>query len=472
VLARNKDVLTQLLDNDGINYINTHKKGKEGNLFALFLNFINQYKIVKKQCQEFLPDVMIGTSFILPRISRKLKIDYINAVEDDAAVIPLYTKLSLPYSTYVLAPYVCNLGKWEKKKIGYNSYHEFAFLHPDNFQASEAIAKKYLDLSKKNFIIRFTAFNAHHDYGKHGIDSKTADDLIKQLLPHGNVFISSEKEIPKNLERYRLTIDPNDIHHVIAFSNIVIGDSQSMAMEAACLGVPSLRLNDYAGRISVLEELEHTYSLTFGFLPKQKKLFFEKLKELLHDTDLKNVFQKRKQQLINDKINTHHLISWLLLNYPASISKLKSDKELSINKRGKSPKNAFKFKLRKGNSKKSLLLMALYFSTLLFFYLFPLSDSLSLNRYQYLTFRGDHIIHLFVFAPIPNLILPIFLRQTKHRLLKASFLGIIIATLFEITHIFVPYRAFTYEDLMSNILGVFIGSIVLYFYLNFRKKHI
>jgi predicted glycosyltransferase/VanZ family protein len=462
VLARNKDVLTQLLDNDGVNYLNTHRKGKEGNLFTLFLNFINQYKIVKRHCQKFQPDVMIGTSFILPWISRKLKIDYINVVEDDSAVIPLYANLSFRFSSHILAPYVCKLRKWEKKKIGYNSYHEFAFLHPDHFQSNESVARKYLDLSKKNFIIRFTAFNAHHDYGKQGIDSKTADRLIKQLEKQGDVFITSEKEMPKHLERYRLTINPNDIHHVIAYSTIVIGDSQSMAMEAACLGVPSLRLNDYAGRISVLEELEHKYALTFGFLPKQKKEFFNKLQELLFNTDLKDIFHKRREVLLKDKINTHQFLLWLLLNYPKSISQLKKDKVFALNKTGGQPNTDAQFSLRKGNSKKSVLFIAIYFSILLFCYLFPLSDSISLNRYRYLSFRGDHIIHLFVFAPIPYLILPIFLRQTKLRWLRATLLGIIIAVLFELTHMFVPYRAFTLEDLAANIMGVLLGAVLLF----------
>lgn len=470
IIAKNKDVLTQLLDNDGVNYINTHSKGKEGNLFALFINFINQYKTIKKHCQEFRPDVLVGTSFILPRISRKLKIDYINVVEDDASVIPLYAKLSFPNSTHILAPHICKIGKWENKKIGYNSYHEFAFLHPDHFLADENIAKNYLDLSQKNFIIRFTAFNAHHDYGKHGIDTKTTDELIKELLPHGNVFISSEKEIPRSLEQYRLVINPNDIHHVIAHSSMVIGDSQSMAMEAASLGIPSLRLNDYAGRISVLEELEHTYSLTFGFLPKQKKEFFEKLNELIQTTNLKEKFLKRKRQLINDKINTHQLISWLLLSYPKSLDQLKNDKDFSLKKTGIKPGTSSTFELRKGNTKKSLLLILLYFSILLFFYLFPFSDSLSLNRQHYKSFRGDHIIHFFVFAPIPFLILPLFLRQIKFRWLKASLLGVLIAALFEITHLLLPYRSFTFQDLMANILGVFIGGAALYFFGLFSKK--
>ena len=42
-----------------------------------------------------------------------------------------------------------------------------------------------------------------------------------------------------------------------------------MAVEAAMLGTPSLRFNDFAGKIGVLEELEHKYELTFAIPPSE-----------------------------------------------------------------------------------------------------------------------------------------------------------------------------------------------------------
>ena len=41
-----------------------------------------------------------------------------------------------------------------------------------------------------------------------------------------------------------------------------IGDSQTMTSEAAVLGVPSLRCNSFAGRISYINEQEFKYGLT------------------------------------------------------------------------------------------------------------------------------------------------------------------------------------------------------------------
>ena len=54
IIARNKDVLTQLLNNDGVDFINTtHRTDRESNVFSLILNFAIQYKKVKKEIKSF-----------------------------------------------------------------------------------------------------------------------------------------------------------------------------------------------------------------------------------------------------------------------------------------------------------------------------------------------------------------------------------------------------------------------------------
>lgn len=109
-----------------------------------------------------------------------------------------------------------------------------------------------------------------------------------------------------------------DIHHVMAYATILISDSQSMSHEAAMLGVPSIRYNDFAGRISVLEELETKYHLTFGISPDQTDKVFVKISELLSYQNLYEEFQYRRQLMLNDKIDVTAFITWFLENYPKS----------------------------------------------------------------------------------------------------------------------------------------------------------
>jgi len=83
---------------------------------------------------------------------------------------------------------------------------------------------------------------------------------------------------------------------------MLISDSQSMSMEAAMLGVPSIRFSDFAGRISVLEELEYKYKLTYGISTDHPEKLIEKLTELLNEPDLAGTFQFRRNKMLSDKL--------------------------------------------------------------------------------------------------------------------------------------------------------------------------
>ena len=90
------------------------------------------------------------------------------------------------------------------------------------------------------------------------------------------------------------------------------------------LGVPSIRYNDFAGKISVLEELEHKYQLTFGIHTSHKERLFEKIDELLSDKELLQTFRKRKDLMLEEKINVCEFFVWFIDSFPESLKKVKS----------------------------------------------------------------------------------------------------------------------------------------------------
>ena len=66
------------------------------------------------------------------------------------------------------------------------------------------------------------------------------------------MYITSERELPEEFEKYRIKIKVNDIAHAIYFAELLIADSQTMSAEAAVLGTPYIRYNDFIGKISYL----------------------------------------------------------------------------------------------------------------------------------------------------------------------------------------------------------------------------
>ena len=194
------------------------------------------------------PDLLIGTYVSLT--NRLAGVPFISVNEDDAAVVPFFARLSYPMAHDILTPIVCDNGKWDKKSVKYESYHELAYLHPNHFVPDKTVVNKYFSADKPYFIIRFAKLTAHHDNGIEGIGTQIALKLITKLEQYGNIYITSERPLDTELEPYRIKINPIDMHHVMAFADLYIGDSQTTAAEAGVLGIPFIRFNDFVGRIS------------------------------------------------------------------------------------------------------------------------------------------------------------------------------------------------------------------------------
>ena len=114
-------------------------------------------------------------------------------------------------------------------------------------------------------------------------------------------------------------------------ADLYIGDSQTMAAEAAVLGTPSIRFNDFVGKLGYLEELEHKYGLTFGIKTSEPERLLQKVGELLNTPMLKEKWQKRRQKMLSEKIDVTAFMVWLIENYPESVEVMRKDPEYQFN---------------------------------------------------------------------------------------------------------------------------------------------
>lgn len=317
ILTKKKDILDELLKKSGINYLNIMPAGRKATRISIAAGLLKRDYRMLKYCIKFKPDVMIGTSPEICHIGKFLNIPSVNVNEDDASAVPSYAKLCYPFATDILTPRSCDNGKWNFKSIKYNSYHELAYLHPDIFTPDEKILTKY-NIKKPFYILRFSALNAYHDTGVKGINKELGQEIINKLISRGNIYITSERKLEEEFEKYRLDINPLDIHHVLYFSDMYIGDSQTMAAESAVLGVPSLRFNDFVGKLGYLEELEIKYHLTFGYKSDDTNGLLNKIDEILISNDIKKIWYERRNKMLSEKIDTTKFFVWFIENYPAS----------------------------------------------------------------------------------------------------------------------------------------------------------
>ena len=151
-------------------------------------------------------------------------------------------------------------------------------------------------------------------------------------------------------EKYRIKINPLDMHHVMAFASLYIGDSQTMAAEAGVLGVPFVRFNDFVGRIGYLRELEDVYELGYGIKatpitvsgeglavsgsgagdvirrndgtvqPSGVEELYKRVEELvaMPSDQRRKLWSARRNQMLRDKVDCAKFLTWFIENYPQS----------------------------------------------------------------------------------------------------------------------------------------------------------
>jgi len=331
-ITKQKDVLLNLIEHyrEIFKIFNRKKKEKKkgflNNIIWMLESDFKTYSIARK----FKPDIMLGSNFSISHIGKLLRVPSLIWQEDDSEVIPYLSIISYPFASQIVAPQVCSVGKWKAKKISYLGYHELAYLHPNHFIPNIHKIEKYVDTSKPFYIIRFAKLTAHHDKGKTGITSEIAQKIIDILDPHGNIYITSERELETQFEKYRIHIKPKNIHHALYYADMYIGDSQTMAAEAAVLGTPSIRFNDFVGKLGYLEELEHKYGLTYGIKTSEPEKLYQKIEELLNTPNLKQEFQLRQQNMLADKIDVTAFMVWFIENYPESAKIMKENPDYQL----------------------------------------------------------------------------------------------------------------------------------------------
>ena len=200
------------------------------------------------------------------------------------------------------------------------------------------------------FLIRFSALNAHHDKGIKGISNEIAERLVKILEPFGTIYITSERPLEPQFEKYRIKINPLDMHHVMAFASLYIGDSQTMAAEAGVSGVPFVRFNDFVGRIGYLRELEDVYELGYGIhasvLPADSPIrrtdgsvqpsgvveLYKRVETLvnMHADERRVLWSARRNQMLSDKVDCAKFLTWFIENYPSSVEATRKADENSL----------------------------------------------------------------------------------------------------------------------------------------------
>lgn len=317
VLSREKDVANQLLDAYGIPYESISRLG--GSKLSLLSEMLVRDVRMLTRALQFEPDVLVGimgvTIVQIGRVIGKPAVvfyDTENAKITNAFVYPLAHSVCTPE---------CYSAKVRGNHVTYPSYHELAYLHPRRFTPDRDVVRRAgVDPNAPYFIVRFVSWQASHDVGEAGFDLEMKRSMVAELQAHGRVLVSSEGPLPEDLEPLRFSAPVHEMHHFIACSRMLVGESATMASEAAVLGVPAFYIAD-TGR-GYTDEQQRRYGLVWNFKRGEASAALEQIRALLADPGLGPRMADARRRLLEERIDA---TEWLMDYVDGVTAKASSD---------------------------------------------------------------------------------------------------------------------------------------------------
>lgn len=304
VLSREKDVANDLLRAYQIPFESISSLG-DSKLSLISEMLVRDAKMLSRALR-FRPDVLVGIMGVtIAQVGAVLRRPAVVFYDTENAKVT--NRFVYPLAHSVCTP-ECYSAKVNGNHVRYPSYHELAYLHPSRFTPSREIVRAAgIVPESPYFLLRFVSWQASHDVGEEGFTVPMKRALVEALSARGRVLISSEKPLPKELEAYRFQAPPEQIHHFIAFSKMLIGESATMASEAAVLGVPAFYIAD-TGR-GYTDEEEARYRLVFNYKRENAAQAFEKVNALLDDEDFPRRVREGHLRLLSERVDA---TAWLL----------------------------------------------------------------------------------------------------------------------------------------------------------------
>jgi len=322
ITARQRECVFDLLGSCGLHY---HNRGPGSTTLAGKLLYLLQADFaLYRLARHYLPDLFLsfGSAYAAHAawLLRKPHIAF-----DDTEHATLEHLLSVPFTDAVLTP-SCFRKTFGKKQIRFNGYMELCYLHPNYFTPDPAI----LDMlgvrsGEKYVILRFVSWSAAHDVGHAGIALEMKRRAAKELSRYARVFISSEKELPPDLQQYRICIPPERMHDALFYAVLLYGESATMASECAVLGTPAVFIDDI-GR-GYTDEEEREYGLVFNYSESQvdQAASLQKALELVKADTVKDSLRKKRFRILSEKIDVTAFMVWLIDQYPKSLAEINSN---------------------------------------------------------------------------------------------------------------------------------------------------
>lgn len=332
-LTTPKDIATNLLDVYSIPYEVLHKpnKGIVSKAWTLLRNVLWEMRYLRRNKIE----VAITRTCPYTTIAAKL-CGVKHIIIDDTEHAAEQVKVLSNRADAILVP-ECFWFQLRKDEIRFPGNIEVHYLHPKRFCPAPVWDLLGIEEGTRFAIVRFVKWDAWHDtqlVGGFTLDQKR--ELIKRLSKHLRVFISSESELPADLEPYRIQIPIERMHDVQAAAALFVGESATMASESVVLGTPAIYI-DEVGRGYTDEEAREGLLWMYRPVPNRSAMksdepswisggveeCIEKAEEIADAKFDSATYAQRHKEWLASKIDCTAFLCYFIETYPNSLKEVK-----------------------------------------------------------------------------------------------------------------------------------------------------
>jgi len=297
VTSREKDVTVELLDAYGIEHTPLSEK-KSGSL-ALPREWVGRELSLLRYMRARSPDVVL--SHLNPaaaHVSSVLGVP--NVVFHDTEIAGAVERFTAPFAEVVCTPATFDRDV-PGRQLRYEGFHELAYLHPDEFEPDpEPLYRAGIDPEEPFSVVRLVAMDAHHDVGSDGFTQADVTELVEGLSGYGDVYVTGENDLPEELAAFEAPVPPEAMLDLLAFADLYVGDSGTMATEAGLLGTPSVRYDGLDSEMGVFRELAE-YGLVRSTRNPGEAI--ETAVSLAADPDAADRWGRRRRELLAEKVD-------------------------------------------------------------------------------------------------------------------------------------------------------------------------
>jgi uncharacterized protein len=300
IVARDKDVTNALLDRLGFPYETVGRPQKS--LFGMAGELLRRDLVLARVARKFRADLIVTRNPAGAQAGRLLGIRSVFDTDDGKAA-GVHFWSAAPFAHVVTTP-DCLTEDHGHRHVKYPGYKQTAYLHPNHYTPDPSVRRELgVGENERYFIVRFVAMGASHDVGEGKLSLQTKRAIVDRLQAHGRVFVSSEGPMLDDFQALKFPLPPDRMHDALSFADMLVGDSQTMAAEAAVLGTPNLRVSAWSGRLALLTELEERYGLTFAYTPDRAAELMAHLERWLAEPSLRGSLLGASKRLLSEKVD-------------------------------------------------------------------------------------------------------------------------------------------------------------------------